>query len=67
MDKIDLIKQPVDKELNDFRALFEASLTSSNPRLQDVLSYINKVSNLSFSTVSRKFLKPNILPNISLP
>lgn len=42
MDKIDLIKQPVDKELNDFRALFEASLTSSNPRLQDVLSYIKK-------------------------
>lgn len=42
MDKIDLIKQPVDKELNDFRALFEASLTSTNPRLQDVLSYIKK-------------------------
>ena len=42
MDKIDLIKRPVEKELNEFRALFEASLTSSNPRLQDVLSYIKK-------------------------
>ena len=42
MDKIDLIKQPVETELNEFRALFEASLTSSNPRLQDVLSYIKK-------------------------
>lgn len=42
MNKIDLIKQPVETELNEFRALFEASLTSSNPRLQDVLSYIKK-------------------------
>ena len=37
-----MIKRPVEKELNEFRALFEASLTSSNPRLQDVLSYIKK-------------------------
>ena len=42
MDNIDLIKQPVENELNEFRALFEASLTSTNPRLQDVLSYIKK-------------------------
>ena len=42
MDKIDLIKRPVEKELNEFRMLFEASLTSTNPKLQDVLSYIKK-------------------------
>ena len=31
MNKIDLIKQPVEKELEEFRGLFENSLTSTDP------------------------------------
>ena len=32
MNKIDLIKQPVEKELEEFRGLFENSLTSTDPK-----------------------------------
>ena len=37
MNKIDLIKQPVEKELEEFRGLFEDSLTSTDPLLGEVL------------------------------
>ena len=40
MNKIDLIKQPVEKELEEFRGLFENSLTSTDP----LLAYIKKRS-----------------------
>lgn len=44
MNKIDLIKQPVEKELEVFRGLFEDSLTSTDPLLGEVLSYVKKRS-----------------------
>lgn len=44
MNKIDLIKQPVAKELEEFRGLFEDSLTSTDPLLGEVLSYVKKRS-----------------------
>lgn len=44
MNKIDLIKQPVEKELEEFRGLFEDSLTSTDPLLGEVLAYIKKRS-----------------------
>ena len=44
MNKIDLIKQPVEKELEEFRGLFENSLTSTDPLLGEVLAYIKKRS-----------------------
>ena len=44
MNKIDLIKQPVEKELEEFRTLFESSLTSTDPLLGEVLSYVKKRS-----------------------
>ena len=44
MNKIDLIKQPVEKELEVFRGLFEDSLTSTDPLLGEVLAYIKKRS-----------------------
>ena len=44
MNKIDLIKQPVEKELEEFRGLFEESLTSTDPLLGEVLAYIKKRS-----------------------
>ena len=44
MNKIDLIKQPVAKELEEFRGLFEDSLTSTGPLLGEVLSYVKKRS-----------------------
>lgn len=44
MNKIDLIKQPVEKELEEFRELFENSLTSTDPLLGEVLAYIKKRS-----------------------
>ena len=31
MDKTELIKRPIEKELGEFRELFESSLESSNP------------------------------------
>ena len=44
MNKIDLIKQPVAKELEEFRGLFEDSLTSTDPLLGEVLTYVKKRS-----------------------
>lgn len=44
MNKIDLIKQPVEKDLEVFRGLFEDSLTSTDPLLGEVLSYVKKRS-----------------------
>lgn len=42
MDKIELIKLPIEKELGEFKALFEASLYSTNPLLNEVLTYVKK-------------------------
>lgn len=42
MDKLSLIKAPVIDELKRFNALFEESLTTENPFLQEVLSYIRQ-------------------------
>lgn len=42
MDTVDIIKQPVKQDLEDFRILFESSLRSDNPLLNDVLTYIKK-------------------------
>lgn len=42
MDKIELITRPIEKELEAFRQLFDASLQSSDPLLNEVLSYIKK-------------------------
>lgn len=44
MNKIELIKQPVAKELEEFRTLFEDSLSSTDPLLGEVLSYVKKRS-----------------------
>ena len=40
MDKFDLIKKPVASELDDFKALFDSSLSSETPLLNEVLNYI---------------------------
>ena len=42
MDKIAIIKKPVQKELEEFQALFNNSLTSDTPLLNQVLGYIKK-------------------------
>ena len=42
MDKFELIKQPVEKELEQFRTLFNSSLTSETPLLNEALTYIKK-------------------------
>lgn len=42
MDKLEVIKKPVEKELSEFKALFDASLTSSTPLLDEVLGYIKR-------------------------
>lgn len=42
MNKLEVIKQPVEKELSEFKALFDASLTSSTPLLNEVLGYIKQ-------------------------
>ena len=42
MDKLELIRKPIANELDRFKELFDASLTSSNPLLNEVLSYIKK-------------------------
>lgn len=42
MDKLDFIKLPVKKELDEFQALFEASFQNSTPLLNEVLAYIKK-------------------------
>ena len=42
MDKFDLIKKPVGSELDDFKALFDSSLNSETPLLNEALNYIKK-------------------------
>lgn len=42
MDKIGLITRPIETELKAFRQLFDSSLQSSDPLLNEVLSYIKK-------------------------
>lgn len=42
MDKLELIKLPIEKELGEFKTLFEMSLRSDNPLLGEVLGYIRK-------------------------
>lgn len=42
MNKIELIRKPVEKELGEFKQLFDDSLKSSTPLLNEVLSYIKK-------------------------
>ena len=42
MDKIGIIKRPIERELSEFKALFDAALTSTAPILGDVLGYIRK-------------------------
>lgn len=42
MDKLELIKRPVMKELAEFKMLFNASLSSSTPLLNEVLTYIKQ-------------------------
>ena len=42
MDKFELIKKPVAAELNAFRALFDSSLSSETPLLNEALKYIKK-------------------------
>lgn len=42
MDKLDQIKQPVKKEFIEFNNLYDSSLASANPLLNEVLSYIKK-------------------------
>lgn len=42
MNKIELIRKPVEKELGEFKVLFDDSLKSTTPLLNEVLSYIKK-------------------------
>ena len=42
MDKLAIIKKPVEKELSEFKALFDASLKRSTPLLNEVLGYIKQ-------------------------
>ena len=42
MDKFNLIKKPVDLELQEFRELFDTSLSSETPLLNEALNYIKK-------------------------
>ena len=42
MDKIAIIRRPVMQELEELKALFEDSLTSETPLLNQVLGYIKK-------------------------
>ena len=42
MDKIGLIRKPIERELSEFRMLFDTALTSTAPILGDVLGYIRK-------------------------
>lgn len=42
MDKIELIRQPIAKELDEFKALFNDSLQSSVPLINEVLGYIKR-------------------------
>lgn len=42
MDKIEIIKRPIERELSEFKMLFDAALTSTAPMLGDVLGYVRK-------------------------
>lgn len=42
MDKLSLIKNPIEQELVDFKELFDSSLTNSNPLLNEVLLHLKK-------------------------
>lgn len=42
MDKLQQIKLPIEKELDEFKSLFDSSLRSSNPLLSEVLTYIKQ-------------------------
>ena len=42
MNKLDVIKLPVEKELKEFRELFDTSLQSTTPLLNEVLGYVKK-------------------------
>ncbi len=42
MDKLEIIKKPIEKELGQFRQLFDESLVSKVPLLNQVLAYIKK-------------------------
>ena len=42
MDHLSLIKTPITAELEDFRRLFDDSLSSSNPLLQSVIAHIRQ-------------------------
>lgn len=42
MDKLQLIKLPIEKEFEDFKRLFDSSLQSSHPLLSEVLAYIKQ-------------------------
>ena len=42
MDKLQQIRLPIDKEFEEFKSLFDASLQSSNPLLSEVLTYIKQ-------------------------
>ncbi len=42
MDKLDAIKSPVKKELDEFQKLFDSSLQSTTPLLNEVLGYVRK-------------------------
>ena len=40
MNKLEIIREPIEKELNEFKTLFDVSLKSSIPLLNEVLGYI---------------------------
>lgn len=42
MDKLSLIKNPIEQELVDFEELFDSSLTNSNPLLNEVLLHLKR-------------------------
>ena len=42
MNSLELIRKPVESELTEFKSLFDASLQSDTPLLDNVLSYIRK-------------------------
>lgn len=42
MDRKEKIRQPIEKELEEFMQLFNASLRSDNPLLNEVLEYVKK-------------------------
>ena len=42
MDKIGQIKRPIEAEMADFKSLFNESLRSDTPLLDEVLTYIKR-------------------------